>query len=364
MSNCTEVITQRAITVPFHGADLYVVEHNGQPYTPMKALVAAMGLNWSGQFEKVKENEVRWGVRNIRIPSEGGVQEAVALPLRKLPGWMSTLEPKKMKSDEARARVIQYQNECDEVLWQYWNDGVAVNPRALYSVNPGDVLTKEEADALRQLVESTAKKLAGDSKMQGKFILQAWSKLKSHFKVGYREIPRHELIEAISIVNRHTVDWELVDDAPAPKPTAGAVPAIDPTDAPAMAAARKVALDYFDVYRAAVKEGKAWVEMAEIPVDALQGILAHAIMSQRMLVSFSHTTGRMNCSLVPGDSSVVSFAKDDYFDVAQAIPMERIPDMMGELNKRVACHLGAFNERLQRDRATFKQTSPGVLTRA
>ncbi|MGF6211765.1 phage antirepressor N-terminal domain-containing protein [Comamonas sp. 4034] len=212
MSDCTEVAPVRAITVPFHGAELYVVDHDGQPYTPMKALVAAMGLNWSGQFEKVKENELRWGVRNIRIPSEGGVQEAVALPLRKLPGWMATLEPKKMKSDEARARVIQYQNECDEVLWQYWNDGVAVNPRALYSVNPGDVLTKEEADTLRQLIESTAKKLAGDSKMQGKFILQAWSKLKSHFKVGYREIPRHELTEAISIVNRHTVEWEVVDE--------------------------------------------------------------------------------------------------------------------------------------------------------
>ncbi len=87
--------------------------------------------------------------------------------------------------------------------------------RTAYSVNSGDVLTKEEADTLRQMVEGMAKKLTSDTKVQGKFIMQAWSKLKAHFHVSYREIPRQELTEAISIVNRHTVEWELVDEAPA-----------------------------------------------------------------------------------------------------------------------------------------------------
>lgn len=216
MTDSTEVASVRAITVPFHGAELFVVEHKGQPYTPMKPIVTAMGLDWGSQFRKVASNEARWGIVNLTIPSEGGDQAMTCLPVRKTAAWLTTIEPGKVKSPEVRARVVQYQNECDEVLWQYWNDGVAVNPRALYSVNPGDVLTKEEADTLRQLIESTAKKLAGDSKMQGKFILQAWSKLKSHFKVGYRGIPRHELTEAISIVNRHTVEWEVVEDDPRP----------------------------------------------------------------------------------------------------------------------------------------------------
>ncbi|GAB2750264.1 hypothetical protein GCM10027019_31240 [Melaminivora jejuensis] len=34
----------------------------------------------------------------------------------------------------------------------------------------------------------------------------AWSKLKSHFRVGYRQIPRHELAEAVSIVTRQAVE--------------------------------------------------------------------------------------------------------------------------------------------------------------
>ena len=35
------------ITVPFHSAELYLVEHEGQPYTPMKPIVEGMGLDLS-----------------------------------------------------------------------------------------------------------------------------------------------------------------------------------------------------------------------------------------------------------------------------------------------------------------------------
>ncbi len=31
------------MTVPFHGDSLYVVNHNGEPYVPMKPVVAGMG---------------------------------------------------------------------------------------------------------------------------------------------------------------------------------------------------------------------------------------------------------------------------------------------------------------------------------
>lgn len=108
----------------------------------------------------------------------------MVMPLRKLPDWLATIDPGRVKSPEVRERVIQYQNECDDVLRRYWDDGIAVNPRALYSVNPGGTLTKEEADSLRQLIESTAKRLTSDTTVQGQFIRMAWTKLKSHFKVS------------------------------------------------------------------------------------------------------------------------------------------------------------------------------------
>ena len=54
---------------------------------------------------------------------------------------------------------------------------------------------------------------------------------------------------------------------------------------------------------------------------------------------------------IPDDASIISFTKDSYYGIVERIPMDRIPDMLGELQKRVASHIGAFSQRLQRDNA-------------
>ncbi|HTH08429.1 MAG TPA: phage antirepressor N-terminal domain-containing protein [Acidovorax sp.] len=213
MANSTQTAPGRAITVPFHGADLYVVEHNGQPYTPMKPIVEGMGLDWGGQHKKVAANESRWGVSVMEIPSAGGVQMATCLLLRKLPAWLATIDAGRVKNLEARARVIQYQNECDDVLWQYWNDGIAINPRA-YAVHPDQTLSAEQADTLRFMLTENVKKLPKEK--QAGAMVKGWSKLKAHFKTDYRHIPAGEFHEAVSILARHVAEWELVDDTPKP----------------------------------------------------------------------------------------------------------------------------------------------------
>lgn len=211
MSNHTEVTTSRAITVPFHGADLYVVELNGQPYTPMKPVVEGMGLTWHGQHAKIKANSQRWGVLNLRIPTASGIQEMICAPLRKLFGWLSTIDPGRVKIPEVRSRVIQYQNECDDVLWQYWNNGVAINPRA-FSVQHDQTLSEEQAATLRNLLTNSVKKLPQPK--QAGAMIKGWSKLKAHFKTDYRHIPAHEFHEAVNILARHVAEWEVVDDEP------------------------------------------------------------------------------------------------------------------------------------------------------
>ncbi|MDV7209894.1 phage antirepressor N-terminal domain-containing protein [Azotobacter beijerinckii] len=119
------------MTVPFHGANLMLVEHEGQPYVPMKPVVEGIGLDWGGQAKRLTANNARWGISVMEIPSAGGMQQAVCLPLRKLAGWLSTVQASRVKSDGVRAKIVEYQNECDDALWQYWNDGHAENPRAV-----------------------------------------------------------------------------------------------------------------------------------------------------------------------------------------------------------------------------------------
>lgn len=117
------------MTVPFYGDSLYVVNHNGEPYVPMKPIVEGMGLDWKSQHKKISQRFSK-GMVEITIPSAGGVQAMTCLALRKLAAWLQTISPNKVRP-EIRDRVIQYQEECDDVLYEYWTKGFVVNPRRM-----------------------------------------------------------------------------------------------------------------------------------------------------------------------------------------------------------------------------------------
>lgn len=109
------------ITVPFHGSTLLIVDHNGEPYTPMKPIVEGMGLSWASQTVKLNKSPERWGVSLIETPSIDRHNAVLCLPLRKLCGWLQTIQPNRVRVD-IRDKVIEYQNKCDDVLWEYWNN--------------------------------------------------------------------------------------------------------------------------------------------------------------------------------------------------------------------------------------------------
>lgn len=125
----TESVTTPSLSpVPFHGQTLFVTEINGQPYTPMRPIVEGMGLAWKPQFTKIKSRAERWGVTMMVTPSEGGEQTTLCLPLRKLPGWLMTINPSKV-APSLRGNVVLYQTECDDALWDFWTKGQATNKR-------------------------------------------------------------------------------------------------------------------------------------------------------------------------------------------------------------------------------------------
>lgn len=83
----TSISISAPINVPFRGNNLYLVEHQGNPYVPMKPVVEGMGLAWQGQHAKLTTKFSK-GIKEIVIPSAGGNQTMTCLPLRKLPAWL------------------------------------------------------------------------------------------------------------------------------------------------------------------------------------------------------------------------------------------------------------------------------------
>lgn len=198
-------IADRTINVPFHGNSLLVVEHQGEAYTPMKPIVEGMGLAWQTQHRKLRERFSK-GITEMMIPSVGGSQSMTCLALRKLNGWLQTISPNKVKP-EIRDRVIQYQEECDDVLYEYWTKGEVTNPRKAKKCIAGKI-TPDQQEAIKQLVMTRGKALPKDK--QAKAMITMWSALKSHFGVTYKEIQEDQFSEALSLAARVPLEGELL----------------------------------------------------------------------------------------------------------------------------------------------------------
>lgn len=181
------------ISVPFHGSELYVINHNGEPFTPMKPIVKGMGMVWAAQFVKLKQRFAK-GIVEIEIPSPGGIQKMICLALRKLAAWLNTISPNKVKP-EIRDRVIQYQDECDDVLYEYWTKGQVTNPRKT---------STDERTPLRDAINLLVGK-------RGIMYPEAYSYVHQRFGVSHiEELPSEQLALAVEYIHRLALEGELM----------------------------------------------------------------------------------------------------------------------------------------------------------
>ena len=117
------------VNVPFYGQNLVAVEKNGRIYVAMKPIVEAIGLEWNKQLELIKRDSVlSEGMTVMGIPSSGGVQKSICIPLEDLNGWLFKV-PASRYVGERRKTIELYQRECYRALYDYWHRGGAVNPR-------------------------------------------------------------------------------------------------------------------------------------------------------------------------------------------------------------------------------------------
>ncbi|HNX77564.1 MAG TPA: phage antirepressor N-terminal domain-containing protein [Candidatus Rifleibacterium sp.] len=158
-------VLQSLSPVLFHGDTIFVVDHQGEPFAPVRPIIENLGIDWANQQQKLSHNKARWGVVLITTPSAGGAQKMLCIPVRKLAGFLATISPVRVR-EEVRPKVIQYQNECDDALWNYWTKGSAKRSESPVSQPrqpdlPGDdqkpkQLTENERDLLNTIKDLDA----------------------------------------------------------------------------------------------------------------------------------------------------------------------------------------------------------------
>lgn len=105
-----------------------------------------------------------------------------------------------MSGTDRGHEVREYFMACERIA-----KGLKPSPQLPYAVGRSDTLTGEEQSELRSMLTDAAQALP--LKQRAAFLKQGWSKLKAHFKVGYREIPRNEFTEALAIAGRHIAEY-------------------------------------------------------------------------------------------------------------------------------------------------------------
>ncbi|EGY4554755.1 phage antirepressor N-terminal domain-containing protein [Salmonella enterica] len=197
-------IAEHTINVPFHGTNLFLVSINNEPYVPMKPVVEGMGMVWAAQFVKLKQRFAK-GISEIEIPSAGGKQLMICLAFRKFAAWLSSIQPNKVRP-EIRDKVIQYQEECDDVLYDYWTKGKAENPRKKTSV--------DERTPLRDAVNMLVSK---------KHLMypEAYAMIHQRFNVeSIEELEASQIPLAVEYIHRVVLEGEFIgkqEELPAPK---------------------------------------------------------------------------------------------------------------------------------------------------
>lgn len=189
-------IADRTINVPFHGASLYVVTHGGEGFTPMKPIVEGMGMDWKAQFSKLKQRFNSTVVEITMVAADGKSRPMTCLALRKLNGWLQTISPNKVKP-EIREKVIQYQEECDDVLYEYWTKG-EVTPRAIRKS------TTDERTPLRDAVNMLVSK-------RHMMYPEAYAMIHQRFQVTSLEhLTPDQIMPAVEYVHKVILEGELL----------------------------------------------------------------------------------------------------------------------------------------------------------
>lgn len=113
------------VVIDFHGDEILTVSIEETPFVPMKPIVEALGLAWSPQKRKLTWNR-RYDHMITPLLTNGGTQDMLCIPLRKLNGWLFSVNPNKVR-DDVRPKLIAYQEECFEVLYRYWHGEMDVS---------------------------------------------------------------------------------------------------------------------------------------------------------------------------------------------------------------------------------------------
>lgn len=121
MNNETTLIPVAQKQVVFYGDEITAVlvreEGQAQIYVPLRPLCDYLGLNWSGQRQRLLRDLVlSKKMKTVVVETDQrGSRDTLCLPLEFINGWLFGIDSRRVR-DTVRDRLLRYQEECYRVL--------------------------------------------------------------------------------------------------------------------------------------------------------------------------------------------------------------------------------------------------------
>ena len=188
MSN--QISTQ---TISFNNQSLITVEQNGNHYVAMKPICENIGLTWEPQVLRIKRDEVlSQGMIVMIIPTNGGNQNMICLPIEYLNGWLFGIDINRC-NPEIRDTLIKYKKECYQALHDYWFNGKAERKT-----------TVDDRTGLRNAVNMLVSK-------KGLIYSDAYHLIHQRFNVeSIEDLTLEQLPQAVEYVHRIVLEGDLI----------------------------------------------------------------------------------------------------------------------------------------------------------
>lgn len=182
--------------VPFNGQQIITAMAAGVAYVAMKPIVENLGMSWGTQQQKLMKQLDKFNCIHMNmVAADGKLRKLLCLPLKKLNGWLFSINPEKVRAD-IRDKLIQYQEECFTVLHDYWTKGKAENARKKTSVDDRTPLR----DAVNMLVSK-------------KHLMypEAYAMIHQRFNVeSIEELDSSQIPQAVEYIHRVVLEGEFI----------------------------------------------------------------------------------------------------------------------------------------------------------
>ncbi len=184
-------------TISFYGSDLITLKVEDVIYTAVRPIVEALGLSWGSQSIKLNKNKEKFNCFDIEtVGADGKIREMLCMPIKKLNGWLFSINPEKVRSD-LKEKVICYQEECFEALYNYWHFGKAERKT-----------TVDDRTGLRNAVNMLVSK-------KGLLYNEAYNLVHHYMNVeSIEDIPADKLQSAVEYVHKICLEGELIITPP------------------------------------------------------------------------------------------------------------------------------------------------------